>query len=291
MTSSPVTSSHVVTHNSHSLRSDRRRCRCPPPRGSLLRSHRQLGRSGDNSRAARQQTQGLARKLHLYLSYWTGGPQTYVERNGHPRLRARHLPFTIGAANATNGSGPWTARSMNTTCQTSSALNSASDSIRSPITCAIGRTNSSRSLHPFHKAHERVAFCDHGRLGPKSWMNNAPRGVSTIAERSACPVRTESAEPAPTPRRYVPRYSAIVIGKAPDESESPFRERANRRASRTGPAIGRGSPRCFHRACRRKSRPPLRRCSPSRRPGTVNIARRAVDIGGRDTHFAGTVVW
>ena len=35
-------------------------------------------------------------KLHLYLSYWTGGPQTYIERNGHPRLRARHLPFTIG---------------------------------------------------------------------------------------------------------------------------------------------------------------------------------------------------
>jgi hemoglobin len=39
-------------------------------------------------------------KLHLYLSYWTGGPQTYVERNGHPRLRARHLPFTIGALRA-----------------------------------------------------------------------------------------------------------------------------------------------------------------------------------------------
>ena len=35
-------------------------------------------------------------KLHLYLSYWTGGPQTYIERNGHPRLRARHLPFAIG---------------------------------------------------------------------------------------------------------------------------------------------------------------------------------------------------
>ena len=36
-------------------------------------------------------------KLHLYLMYWTGGPQTYVERNGHPRLRARHLPFSIGS--------------------------------------------------------------------------------------------------------------------------------------------------------------------------------------------------
>jgi len=35
-------------------------------------------------------------KLHLYLMMWTGGPQTYVERNGHPRLRARHLPFSIG---------------------------------------------------------------------------------------------------------------------------------------------------------------------------------------------------
>lgn len=36
-------------------------------------------------------------KLLLYLMYWTGGPDTYVERNGHPRLRARHMPFTIGA--------------------------------------------------------------------------------------------------------------------------------------------------------------------------------------------------
>lgn len=34
-------------------------------------------------------------KLHSYLSYWTGGPPTYVEKNGHPRLRARHLPFKI----------------------------------------------------------------------------------------------------------------------------------------------------------------------------------------------------
>ena len=35
-------------------------------------------------------------KLHLYLSMWTGGPQTYVEQRGHPRLRMRHFPFTIG---------------------------------------------------------------------------------------------------------------------------------------------------------------------------------------------------
>jgi hemoglobin len=35
-------------------------------------------------------------KLFLFLSGWLGGPPLYVERYGHPRLRARHLPFVIG---------------------------------------------------------------------------------------------------------------------------------------------------------------------------------------------------
>jgi hemoglobin len=35
-------------------------------------------------------------KLFWFLSGWMGGPQLYVERFGHPRLRARHLPFPIG---------------------------------------------------------------------------------------------------------------------------------------------------------------------------------------------------
>lgn len=35
-------------------------------------------------------------KLYLFLVGWTGGPPLYVERYGHPRLRARHLPFPIG---------------------------------------------------------------------------------------------------------------------------------------------------------------------------------------------------
>ena len=35
-------------------------------------------------------------KLHWFLSGWLGGPDLYVERFGHPRLRARHLPFAIG---------------------------------------------------------------------------------------------------------------------------------------------------------------------------------------------------
>ena len=35
-------------------------------------------------------------KLHLFLTGWTGGPQLYVEKFGHPRLRMRHFPFAIG---------------------------------------------------------------------------------------------------------------------------------------------------------------------------------------------------
>jgi hemoglobin len=35
-------------------------------------------------------------KLNWFLCGWLGGPQHYIERFGHPRLRARHLPFSIG---------------------------------------------------------------------------------------------------------------------------------------------------------------------------------------------------
>ncbi len=35
-------------------------------------------------------------KLFMFLTGWTGGPQLYIERYGHPRLRQRHMPFAIG---------------------------------------------------------------------------------------------------------------------------------------------------------------------------------------------------
>jgi len=35
-------------------------------------------------------------KFFMFLSGWTGGPQLYVEKFGHPRLRMRHMPFSIG---------------------------------------------------------------------------------------------------------------------------------------------------------------------------------------------------
>jgi len=41
---------------------------------------------------------GSNQKLFMCLSGWLGGPQLFVQAYGHPRLRARHLPFTIGEA-------------------------------------------------------------------------------------------------------------------------------------------------------------------------------------------------
>ena len=36
-------------------------------------------------------------KLFWFLCGWLGGPEHYTERFGHPRLRMRHMPFSIGA--------------------------------------------------------------------------------------------------------------------------------------------------------------------------------------------------
>ena len=36
-------------------------------------------------------------KLFAFLCGWLGGPPLYVRQYGHPRLRARHLPFAIDA--------------------------------------------------------------------------------------------------------------------------------------------------------------------------------------------------
>lgn len=36
------------------------------------------------------------RHLSLFLQQYWGGPGTYSEERGHPRLRGRHLPFVIG---------------------------------------------------------------------------------------------------------------------------------------------------------------------------------------------------
>jgi hemoglobin len=49
--------------------------------------------------------EGSRDKLYMFLSGWLGGPDLFVEKFGHPRLRARHSPFGIG----TNERDQWVA--------------------------------------------------------------------------------------------------------------------------------------------------------------------------------------
>ena len=39
---------------------------------------------------------GATRRLTLFLAQYWGGPRTYDQERGHPRLRMRHVPFAIG---------------------------------------------------------------------------------------------------------------------------------------------------------------------------------------------------
>lgn len=39
---------------------------------------------------------GARHRLTLFLAQYWGGPTTYDQERGHPRLRMRHVPFAIG---------------------------------------------------------------------------------------------------------------------------------------------------------------------------------------------------
>lgn len=41
---------------------------------------------------------GARHRLTLFFAQYWGGPRTYDEERGHPRLRMRHMPFAIGPA-------------------------------------------------------------------------------------------------------------------------------------------------------------------------------------------------
>ena len=42
--------------------------------------------------------QGAAQRLQWFLTQYWGGPNTYQENRGHPRLRMRHVEFAINTA-------------------------------------------------------------------------------------------------------------------------------------------------------------------------------------------------
>ena len=56
------------------------------------------GVAGDTELRAMYPEEDLApaqARLMLFLEQYWGGPTTYSERRGHPRLRARHMPYKV----------------------------------------------------------------------------------------------------------------------------------------------------------------------------------------------------
>jgi hemoglobin len=45
-----------------------------------------------------EELEPAAERLRMFLEQYWGGPHTYSEVRGHPRLRARHAPFRVDAA-------------------------------------------------------------------------------------------------------------------------------------------------------------------------------------------------
>ena len=82
-----------------------------------------------------------ADRLTLFLIQYWGGPGTYSETRGHPRLRMRHVPFVIGAAERDAWLRPharmrWTRSNCPTTWPTElwNYLTMAADSMRNSPT-------------------------------------------------------------------------------------------------------------------------------------------------------------
>ena len=63
------------------------------------RFYQEVAADPELRRCTRARTSGPAEEhLRLFLIQYWGGPRTYDERRGHPRLRMRHAHFSIGEA-------------------------------------------------------------------------------------------------------------------------------------------------------------------------------------------------
>ena len=154
------------------------------------------------------------RRLTLFLGQYWGGPATYSEERGHPRLRMRHFPFAIGPAERDR----WLlhmARGREQTAPTPAIAERLMTYFgRPPRRCATATTDQARS----------------SSASRSSWnsLDTAGRPPATSRRpRRRRPSRTGS----PSPRRRRP-------GR--DGRRCPGRRRRGRTGSASGPAPSRG---------------------------------------------------
>ena len=74
-------------------------------------------------------------KLFWFLCGWLGGPQHYVERFGHPRLKQRHMPFKVSLVGRASGWLVWARPCGKRLCLRLCASSLRSRFIRRPTGC------------------------------------------------------------------------------------------------------------------------------------------------------------
>jgi hemoglobin len=136
---------------------------------------------------------GSRDKLFWFLCGWLGGPNHYIERFGHPRLRARHLPYAIGLAERDQ----WLAcmgrpcRSRRSTRRWPSGWPNRSSA--PPTGCATGPAEGAGARGPPEPAPVRsnVAACP----GTSFSARRLPAIVSTLSTPSVAPSGRRRQEP------------------------------------------------------------------------------------------------
>ena len=86
---------------------------------------------------------GARHRLTLFLIQYWGGPTTYDEERGHPRLRMRHAPFAIGPAERDRWLVQCVGQSRSWPPRTTSPRSSDATSRRPPRRCATGANDPS----------------------------------------------------------------------------------------------------------------------------------------------------
>ena len=167
------------------------------------------------------------------MQYW-GGPRTYSEQRGHPRLRMRHAPFHVGPA----ARDAWL-RHMRVAVDNLDLPDHAEDLLWDYLLMAAQQHGQRRG---------RRAADRRSRPDPARWRAESDPAVT----QAACPTPVDAARPA----LVAPRASST-------RSTSAASPTATATASATSPASGRGCPTCATSASTRSG---SRRSTPRRWP-------------------------
>ena len=198
---------------------------------------------------------GARHRLTLFLVQYWGGPTTYSDERGHPRLRMRHLPFTIGEAERDR----WLVHMLHAVDVATGALDVDADErddvagraarlLPSPAPSTCATTPACRSRH---RASARPS--PEARREPSIAVRNLVKDYGPRARSTAC--RSRRARRGVRPAR---RERRRQVDHGRDPRRSPPRTAGDVTRARRGPRRGRAgrSATASASCCRRRASSP-----------------------------------